>query len=59
MTTLKNQISELTNSQKELFDSLVRLGDSKDLALKTVLDKRRFNPETKETSSMYEFAYLK
>ncbi len=56
MTTLQNQISELTKTQTELFNSLVRLGDSKELALNTVLDER-FNPETKETASMYEFAY--
>ena len=46
MTTLN-----LTNEQKNLFNTLVRLGDSKELALKTVL-----NQEEKETE-MYEMAY--
>ena len=46
MTTTK-----LTNEQKDLFNTLVRLGDSKELALETVL-----NQEEKETE-MYEIAY--
>lgn len=56
MKNLENKISELTEKQTELFLSLVKLGDSKELALKTVLDER-FNPEKENDNSMYELAY--
>lgn len=43
---------KLTKKQQELFETLVRLGDSKELALKTVLEQ-----EKKEESEMYYQAY--
>ena len=43
--------SNLTNEQKDLFNTLVRLGDSKKLALETVLK------EDKKETEMYEIAY--
>ena len=42
----------LTKKQQELFETLVKLGDSKELALKTVLEQ-----ENKEGSEMYYQAY--
>jgi hypothetical protein len=51
MTTLNTQIENLTKSQMETFTILVRLGDSKELALKTVLETIEHSTE------MYEFAY--
>jgi hypothetical protein len=56
MNRQAQQISNLTKKQNELFLSLVRLGDSIELALSTVLDER-FNPEIKKDNSMYENAY--
>jgi hypothetical protein len=47
MTTTK-----LTTEEQRLFESLVRLGDSKELALETVLSQRN-----KEQSNMYYQAY--
>lgn len=35
---INRKMKNLTKSQKELFKTLVRLGDSKELALKTVLE---------------------
>lgn len=43
---------KLTKEQKELFETLIRLGDSKELALKTVLEQNK-----KEASKMYYQAY--
>lgn len=45
-------MKRLTKKQREEFEILVRLGDSKELALKTVLSK-----EKKEASEMYYNAY--
>lgn len=58
MTTQEIKISQLTKKQNELFNSLIRLGDSKNLALRTVLSEE-FNPETKKDNSMYENAYYR
>jgi hypothetical protein len=52
MTTLNTQIENLTKSQLADFTILVRLGDSKELALKTVLE---MNDNT--TTELYELAY--
>jgi hypothetical protein len=43
--------TNLTTEQKNLFNTLVRLGDSKELALKTVLEQKEKNTE------MYQIAY--
>ncbi|WBC28466.1 hypothetical protein RPMD05_8 [Rhodobacteraceae phage LS06-2018-MD05] len=45
-------MKNLTKSEQELFNSLVKLGDSKELALETVLSERN-----KETSNIYYQAY--
>jgi hypothetical protein len=52
MTTTNTQIENLTKSQLETFNSLLRLGDSKELALKTVLE---INDNT--DTDFYELAY--
>lgn len=52
MENLELQISNLTKTQKDLFQWLVKTGDSVELALKTVLNKKE---ET--DNSFYEFAY--
>ena len=51
MTTTQTQIENLTAAQLKTFNSLVRLGDTKELALKTVLETIEHSTE------MYEFAY--
>ena len=45
-------MKNLNQEQMELFNTLIRLGDSKELALKTVLEQ-----EKKETSEIYYMAY--
>lgn len=52
MIEIQSQIDKLTKSQMETFTILVRLGDSKELALKTVLE---IKPNT--SSDLYELAY--
>lgn len=51
MTTFNTSIENLTKSQLSTFNILVRLGDSKELALKTVLEMEDFNSE------LYKLAY--
>ena len=46
-----SKMTKLTKEQNELFTTLVQLGDSKELALKTVL------AEKEKDSSMYQIAY--
>ena len=50
-TETNTEMTNLTEAQKNLFDTLVRLGDSKELALETVLDKKENN------SDIYRLAY--
>ena len=52
MTNINTQIENLTKTQLEDFKVLVRLGDSEELALKTVLEMQ---PQTE--SKMYQLAY--
>lgn len=52
METLKEIIEKLTGEQKKTFNSLVMLGDSEELALETVLDKKQ-----RDDNSFYELAY--
>ena len=54
-TTLTNEISNLTKVQKEVFESLVKLGDSQELALKTAQNKKEV---TGEERAFYENSYL-
>ena len=51
MTTTNASIKNLTKNQLSTFNTLVRLGDSKELALKTVLEMQEFNSE------IYKLAY--
>lgn len=51
-TQTNKDMTTLTKAQTELFNTLVRLGDSKELALKTVITE-----EKKENSEMYYKAY--
>lgn len=51
MTTAKNTEVKLNKTQLETFNSLVRLGDTKELALKTVLAIKQTD------NSMYQSAY--
>jgi len=44
-------MKNLTQTQKDTFNRLVQLGDSKELALKTVLEMKTRNTET------YQIAY--
>ena len=44
-------MTTLTKEQKDLFETLVRLGDSEELAMKTVVN------EKDNDSTMYETAY--
>ena len=50
-TEINKMIENLNKEQKSTFDSLVKLGDSKELALNTVL-----NLENNSTE-MYQMAY--
>ena len=50
-TQTNNNMKNLTKKQNKLFNILVQLGDSKELALKTVLS------EKEKDSSMYQIAY--
>ena len=52
MKNLKEIIEKLTEEQKKTFNSLVKLGDSEELALETVLNKKQLS-----NNSFYEFAY--
>lgn len=52
MRNLKEVIEKLTEEQKKTFNSLVRLGDSEELALETVLNEKQLSD-----ISFYEFAY--
>ena len=45
------EMKNLTKEQSELFTTLLRLGDSKEIALKTVLDQKE------KDTSMYYSAY--
>ena len=54
MTTTQTQIENLTAAQLKSFNSLVRLGDSKELALKTVLEMQE-NIDGK----IYQLAYYR
>lgn len=45
-------MKNLTAKQQDLFETLVRLGDSKEFALETVLKQ-----EKKESSELYRLAY--
>jgi hypothetical protein len=55
--TKAQQIESLTPAQNKLFKTLVSLGDSQELALKTVLSDC-FNPELKKDNfAQYERAY--
>lgn len=49
--TTQEIINTLTKSQLDTFNSLVRLGDSKELALKTVLELKKVDTKT------YQIAY--
>lgn len=49
---MKKIIENLTKDQKKTFYSLVKLGDSEELALKTVLNKKQ-----RDDNSFYELAY--
>ncbi len=51
---MKNLIAQLTKAQKETFEILVNLGDSKELALKTVQAQE---PRTEEELNFYRNAY--
>lgn len=46
-------MKNLTEKQKKTYESLIRLGDSKELALKTVLEMVK----EEEPSEMYQIAY--
>ena len=46
-------MKDLTQKELDLFKSLIRLGDSKELALKTVLSERERN----NNSELYDMAY--
>ena len=48
----KNDMKSLTKKQIETYTILVRLGDSKELALKTVLKQQQ-----NESTELYELAY--
>ena len=48
---MEKKLLELTEKQRKTFNSLVMLGDSKELALKTVLEMEECNSE------MYRYAY--
>jgi len=48
---MKKKIAKLTEKQRKTFNSLVMLGDSKELALKTVLEIKENN------SNLYYQAY--
>lgn len=47
-------IASLTKSQFETYTILVRLGDSKELALKTILEQKEISASN---SKMYQQAY--
>lgn len=48
---IEAKIKLLTKEQRDTFNSLVRLGDSKELALSTALNEKAYSPE------LYEMAY--
>ena len=47
----ESQIKLLTKEQRDTFNSLVRLGDSKEVALSTALSEKPY------TTELYEMAY--
>lgn len=53
MTLFKEKVKKLSIEQKRLYETLVRLGDSQELALKTVLNDKL---QAKD-SEVYRIAY--
>lgn len=51
---ITSAVANLTKSQLETYNSLVRLGDSKELALKTTLEQKELSAGN---SKMYQQAY--
>ena len=54
-TKLNENMKNLTSKENETFNILVKLGDSKELAFKTVVSERK--NEAKKESAFYTNAY--
>ena len=55
--TTSNINSQLTAKETELYNSLIQLGDSKEIALNTVISFRGIEDKKEESKTAYKFAY--
>ena len=50
---MENEINNMTENEKRLFETLITLGDSKKMAVATVINER----SKKDNSDFYKMAY--